>query len=75
MQSSSNQTSPGERLLRLPQIIGDRARGIEPRIPVGRSTWLAGVAAGRFPAPVRLAPRVVAWREADIDALIAAFRG
>lgn len=40
--------------------------------PVSRSAWLAGVKAGRYPAPVRLSPRSVAWRSEDIRALVAA---
>lgn len=39
-------------------------------IPVGRSTWWAGVKSGRFPKPVKLGPRTTAWRVEDIRALI-----
>jgi prophage regulatory protein len=39
-------------------------------IPVGRSTWWAGVKAGRFPKPIKLGPRTTAWRVEDIRALI-----
>ena len=39
-------------------------------IPVSKSTWWAGVKAGRFPAPVQLGPRITAWRVEDIRALI-----
>ena len=39
--------------------------------PVSRSAWLAGVKAGRYPAPVRLSARSVAWRAEDIRALVA----
>jgi prophage regulatory protein len=39
-------------------------------IPVSRSTWWAGVKSGRFPAPVKLGPRITAWRDADIQRLI-----
>jgi prophage regulatory protein len=39
-------------------------------IPVSKSTWWAGVKAGRYPASVKLAPRVTAWRVEDIRALI-----
>ena len=39
-------------------------------IPVSRSTWWAGVSTGRFPAPVKLGPRVTAWRVEEIRALI-----
>ncbi|HVQ64712.1 MAG TPA: AlpA family phage regulatory protein [Terriglobia bacterium] len=58
--------APGEHreiaLLRLRQVL--------QVFPVSRSTWWAGVAAGRFPKPVRLGPRCVAWRVRDIRALI-----
>lgn len=40
------------------------------KYPVSRSAWLAGVKAGKYPAPVRLSTRSVAWRAADITALI-----
>jgi prophage regulatory protein len=39
-------------------------------VPVGKSTWWAGVKSGRFPKPVKLGPRITAWREADIQRLI-----
>lgn len=40
-------------------------------IPVSRSTWWAGVRTGRYPKPVKLGPRITAWRVEDIEALIA----
>lgn len=40
--------------------------------PVSRSAWLAGVKAGRYPPPVRLSARSVAWRASDIRSLIEA---
>lgn len=58
------------RFLRLNQIIGNRKAGIEPLIPVSRSTWWQGVKDGRFPSPVKLGPKTTAWRSTDIDALI-----
>lgn len=39
-------------------------------IPVGRSTWWAGVKSGRFPKPVKLGPRTTAWKVEDIRDLI-----
>lgn len=57
-------------LLRLPQIIGNKKRGILPLIPVSRSTWFDGVRDGRFPKPVKLSARVSAWRADEINALI-----
>jgi prophage regulatory protein len=51
--------------LRLNQIIAPNGP-----IPVSRSTWWAGVKSGRFPAPVKLGPRITAWRDVDIAALV-----
>jgi prophage regulatory protein len=47
-----------------------RLRAILSLIPVSRSTWLAGVKSGRFPAPVKLGPRIVAWKSTAIQTLI-----
>lgn len=58
--------------LRLPQIVGDpKAKPpIPPLIPVSKSTWWAGIKQGRYPAPVKLSPRVAAWRVEEIRDLI-----
>jgi prophage regulatory protein len=66
-------TLPETGYLRLPQIIGDRTANppIPAVIPVGKSTWWAGVKSGRYPQPVRtLGQRITAWRVEDIRALI-----
>jgi predicted DNA-binding transcriptional regulator AlpA len=39
-------------------------------IPVSKSTWWAGIKTGRFPQPLKLGPRITAWRVEDIRALI-----
>jgi predicted DNA-binding transcriptional regulator AlpA len=39
-------------------------------IPVSKSTWWLGVKTGRFPKPVKLGPRITAWRAEDIRTLI-----
>ncbi|MBI5936757.1 MAG: AlpA family phage regulatory protein [Betaproteobacteria bacterium] len=62
---------PETGFLRLPQIIGDPNAGLPPIIPVKKSCWWQGVRDGRFPKPVKLGPRVTAWRVEDIKALIA----
>ncbi len=67
---------PSTGYLRLHQIIGNpranpRANPPIPAlIPVSRSTWWGGVKSGRYPKPVKLAPRITAWRIEDIRALI-----
>lgn len=53
-------------LLRISQILAPRGP-----IPVSKSTWWAGVASGRYPKPVKLGPRISAWRAADIAKLCA----
>jgi predicted DNA-binding transcriptional regulator AlpA len=42
-------------------------------IPISASTWWLGVKQGRYPAPVKLGPRITAWRVEDIRALIENF--
>ncbi|MFM0543738.1 AlpA family phage regulatory protein [Paraburkholderia strydomiana] len=49
-------------LLRLPEVLA--------RIPVSRATWYAGVKIGRYPEPVSLGPRCVAWRASEIQQLV-----
>jgi hypothetical protein len=61
---------PETGFLRLSQIIGDPKAGIPPIIPIGKSAWWEGVRTGRFPKPVKLGPRVTAWRIKDIRVLI-----
>lgn len=64
---------PATGYLRLPQIIGDPRRGVPALIPVSRSTWWAGVKAGRYPQPTRaLGSRITAWAVEDIRSLIQA---
>lgn len=43
-------------------------------IPVGKSTWWAGVKSGRFPRGIKLGPRITAWRVEEIRALIDSFQ-
>ncbi|UCV17220.1 helix-turn-helix transcriptional regulator [Ferribacterium limneticum] len=48
-----------------------RARSATPGLIPGSPTWWwRGVREGRFPQPVKLGPRVTAWRVEDIRALI-----
>lgn len=43
-------------------------------IPVGRSTWWAGVKDGRFPKAVKLGKNTPAWRCEDIMKLVESFK-
>jgi prophage regulatory protein len=71
---SSKETKSTQAYLRIWHIIGDKRRGIEPIIPIGRSTFLLGVKTGKYPKPVKLGERTTAWRR-DIDELLASFSG
>ena len=43
-------------------------------IPVGRSTWWAGVKDGKFPKAVKLGKNTTAWRCEEIMKLVESFR-
>ena len=58
-------TLPESGFVRLPRIIAPHGP-----IPVGKSTWWAGVRTGRFPKPVKIGAKTTAWRVEDIRALI-----
>lgn len=52
--------------LRLPQIIGRKSTDTDPGlpalVPVSASTLWQWVRDGKFPKPVKLGPRVTAWK-------------
>lgn len=56
-------TIPQTGFVRLPQILAV--------IPVGKSTWWAGVKSGKYPQPVKLGENTTAWKAEDIHTLIA----
>ncbi len=62
---SSNTPLPETGFLRLTSILAPNGP-----IPVSKSTWWAGVKSGRYPASVKLGPRITAWRVEDIRKLI-----
>lgn len=51
-----------ERILRKPAVL--------ERVPVSSATLYRWIARGRFPAPVKLGPNVVGWKESDVSAWI-----
>jgi len=55
-------TLPETGFIRLPSVLN--------LVPVGKSTWWAGVKSGRFPQSVKLGPRTTAWRVEDILKLV-----
>ena len=55
-------TVPTVGFLRLPQIL--------QLVPISKSAWWEGCKTGRFPKPVKLGPRTIAWKAEDIAALV-----
>ena len=56
---------PATGFVRLPSILAPHGP-----IPVSKSSWWQGIKDGRYPKPVKLGPRITAWRVEDIRALI-----
>lgn len=63
MQAVTNQPRTPGRVLRLPEVCERTGRS--------RTTVYDDVKAGRFPAPIRIGLRAIAWREGDIDQWVA----
>lgn len=63
--SDKNNALPATGFLRLNSVLAP-----DGPIPVSKSTWWDGVKSGRYPKPVKLGPRITAWRVEDIRALI-----
>ncbi len=57
-----NSILPDTGFVRLPEVL--------KVFPVSRSTWWAGVKSGIYPEPVKLGPKMTAWRAEDIQKLI-----
>ncbi len=54
---------PPEGVVRLPVVL--------KVLSIGKTTWWNGIKTGRYPKPVKLGPRMSAWRVEDIRALFA----
>jgi len=55
-------TLPQTGFVRLPQILSV--------IPIGKSTWWAGIKTGKYPSPIKLGANTTVWRAEDIHSLI-----
>lgn len=51
-----------DRLIRLKEVL--------KILPLSKATWYAGIKSQRFPGPIKLGPRLVAWRYKDIRKLV-----
>lgn len=63
---------PDSGFVRIWDVVGDKKRGISPRIPIGRTTFLNNVKARKWPylKPVKLGERTTAYKVEDIRRLI-----
>lgn len=59
----------------LPEVGFVRLPDVLKVYPVSKSHWWAGVKEGRYPKPVKLGPKITAWRVGDIRELIASSEG
>lgn len=67
-----NGTLPDTAFIRLVHIVGNAKADppIPALIPISKSTLWNWVKSGRFPRPVKLGPRVTAWRVSELRDLI-----
>jgi len=63
---------PDAGYLRVWQIIGDKKANppIPALIPVSPATWWNKVRSGEYPQPVKLGPRITAWKVSDIKKML-----
>ena len=64
-----NTSQPGS-LLSLPETGFVRLKQVLKFIPVSSSGWWDGVKTGKYPKPIKLGPRMTAWKVEDIRDLI-----
>jgi predicted DNA-binding transcriptional regulator AlpA len=60
--------------LYLRQILGSVRANVPALIPISKSSWWAGIKAGRYPKGVKLGPRTTVWPVEAIRALIQSTR-
>ncbi len=57
---------PETGFVRLPEVL--------KVFPISKSTWWAGVKSGNYPRPVKLGPKITAWRVEDIRTLLSSIK-
>jgi prophage regulatory protein len=69
------QQLPETGFVRLTQILGNPKADppIPAIVPVSKSSWWAGVKAGRYPKPVKLGPHTTAWPVESVRVLISGY--
>jgi prophage regulatory protein len=69
-QATNHTTMQDTGFLREWDIIPNKKRQTKGLIPIGRTSWYAGIKSGKYPAPVKLTERISAWKAEDIAKLI-----
>jgi len=72
MLATTKSQLPETGFVRIWDVVGDKKRGISPRIPIGRTTFLNHIKAKKWPylKPVKLGDRTTAYKVEDIRRLI-----
>jgi prophage regulatory protein len=68
--ATSQPVVPQEGYVRVSQLLGCRRRGLVPILPISRSCLYAWIRDGRWPAPQKLGPKVIAWPAAQVRAML-----
>jgi prophage regulatory protein len=68
-------TIPAEGFVRVSQLLGCRRRGLPGILPISRSGLYLWIREGRWPAPVRLGPKVIAWPAQQIREALEDMKG
>ena len=55
---------------KLPDTGFIRLQTVLHHIPIGKSSWWAGIAKGRYPRPYKIGPRTTVWKVEDIRGFI-----
>lgn len=66
----TNQPLPDKTRANLPDVGFVRLPQVLSVLPIGKSTWWAGVRSGRFPAPTKLGARISVWKASQIRELL-----
>ena len=61
-------------MIKIPEVGFMREKQVLQVFPVSRSTWWNGIKEGKFPEPIKLSPKVTAWKVEDIKKLIESYK-
>jgi prophage regulatory protein len=68
---ASQPVIPEDGYVRVAQLLGCRRRGWVPILPISRSCLYAWIREGRWPAPIKLGSKVIAWPSSQVREALA----